>query len=88
MLLRHIGVPARAGANQLPDGIVIAERPSRDDLPQANLVAIFGYLEVGALIDAQCRSYIERDGHLTFRRDLDYLHGDILTIGKQFLSSV
>ena len=78
MSLGDIGVPTRAGANQVPDGIVVAKRPSQNDLPEANLVAIFRYLEIGALIDAECRPYIERNGDLPLRSDLDYFTKEFL----------
>ena len=74
MLLRDVGVPTRACANQVPDGIVLTERPSRNDLPEANLVAVFGYLKVGAFIDAECCPHINRNGDLPFRSDFYYLH--------------
>ena len=74
MLLADIGVPTRAGANQVPDGIVFTERSRWNDLPEANLVALFRYLEVSTLIDAECSPYIKRNGDLPFRSDFYYLH--------------
>ncbi len=88
MSLGDIGVPTRAGANQVPDRIVVAKWSDRNDFPEANLVAIFRYLEVGTLIDAERRPHGKRNGDLPLRRDLDYFHKGILTIGKLFLSTV
>jgi hypothetical protein len=87
MLLSYIGVPAYAGANQAPDGIIATERPRRDDLPEADFVAIFGDLEIGAFLDAQCGTHLDWDGDLPLGSHFYYLHKGILTICKIFLSS-
>lgn len=60
MLLGDIGVSTRAGADQVPDGVVVAEWPSRNDLPEANLVAVFRYLP-GAVEAASIAVLLDND---------------------------
>ena len=88
MLFSDIGVSTRSGSDQVPDGIVVAKRASRNDFPETNLVAILRYLEVRAIIDPECRAYIERYGDLPLGSNLDYLHKGNLTASKLSLSTV
>lgn len=45
MLRGSVPVAALPDADQAPDGIVTAQGPGRDELPQADLVAVFRDLE-------------------------------------------
>jgi hypothetical protein len=65
VILGNVTAMTLSSANQIPYRIVVVERWSRDNLSEPNLAALFRDLQIGVLVDPQCRTDLDRNRHLT-----------------------
>ena len=80
MLVGDVGYATRRGTHELPDRIVVAERPNPNDLAKPDLVAGHRDLEVALTVNPERFANGLREGDLALGGDLGYLHTEILTM--------
>ena len=73
-MLRNVFGGTTDATRQLPDGIVVAERPHAPYLAKPNFVFDHGHLEIGPLVDSERLARLPWDRDLTFGSGLYYLH--------------
>lgn len=74
VLLGNVRMTARSCTNEVPDRIIVTERPNRYDFTETNLVAIFGNLEIRALVDSKCSPHVYGNRDLPLGGDFYYFH--------------